>query len=52
VVPRPQGLITRTTLATVEAVAVACTVPAILVEIRAMIERYYADAPSRSSAPA
>ncbi|HKY58691.1 MAG TPA: type III pantothenate kinase [Aeromicrobium sp.] len=40
-----QGLITRTTLATVEAVAVACTVPAILVEIRAMIERYYADAP-------
>ena len=40
-----QGLITRTTLAEVEAVAVACTVPAILVEIRAMIERYYADAP-------
>ena len=39
-----QGLITRTTLAEVEAVAVACTVPAILVEIRAMIERYYADA--------
>lgn len=34
----------RTTLATVEAVAVACTVPAILVEIRSMIERYYADA--------
>ena len=32
------------TLAEVEAVAVACTVPAILVEIRAMIERYYADA--------
>ena len=40
-----QGLITRTTLAEVEAVAVACTVPAILVEIRAMIERYYAEAP-------
>jgi type III pantothenate kinase len=40
-----QGLITRTTLAEVEAIAVACTVPAILVEIRAMIERYYADAP-------
>lgn len=39
-----QGLITRTTLAEVEAVAVACTVPAILVEIRAMIERYYAEA--------
>jgi len=39
-----QGLITRTTLAEVEAVAVACTVPAILVEIRAMIERYYSDA--------
>ena len=39
-----QGLITRTTLAEVEAVAVACTVPAILVEIRAMVERYYADA--------
>ena len=39
-----QGLITRTTLASVEAVAVACTVPAILVEIRAMIDRYYADA--------
>jgi type III pantothenate kinase len=40
-----QGLITRTTLAEVEAVAVACTVPAILVEIRAMIERYYSEAP-------
>jgi type III pantothenate kinase len=40
-----QGLITRTTLAEVDAVAVACTVPAILVEIRAMIERYYAEAP-------
>jgi type III pantothenate kinase len=40
-----QGLITRTTLATVEAVAVACTVPAILVEIRAMIDRYYEGAP-------
>jgi type III pantothenate kinase len=40
-----QGLITRTTLAQVDAIAVACTVPAILVEIRAMIERYYADAP-------
>jgi len=40
-----QGLITRTTLAQVEAVAVACTVPVILVEIRAMIDRYYADAP-------
>ncbi|HJR88912.1 MAG TPA: type III pantothenate kinase [Aeromicrobium sp.] len=40
-----QGLITRTTLAEVEAVAVACTVPAILVEIRAMIDRYYAQAP-------
>lgn len=39
-----QGLITRTTLAEVEAVAVACTVPAILVEIRAMIDRYYAEA--------
>ena len=39
-----QGLITRTTLAQVDAIAVACTVPAILVEIRAMIERYYADA--------
>lgn len=40
-----QGLVNRTTLATVEAVAVACTVPAILVEIRAMIERYYAEFP-------
>lgn len=40
-----QGLITRTTLAEVEAVAVACTVPAILVEIRAMIDRYYPNAP-------
>jgi type III pantothenate kinase len=40
-----QGLITRTTLAQVDAIAVACTVPPILVEIRAMIERYYADAP-------
>lgn len=40
-----QGLVTRTTLAQVEAIAVACTVPAILVEIRAMIERYYAEAP-------
>lgn len=38
-----QGLITRTTLATVDAVAVACTVPRILVEIRDMIDRYYAD---------
>jgi len=40
-----QGLISRTTLAQVEAVAVACTVPVILVEIRAMVERYYADYP-------
>ena len=38
-----QGLVSRTTLATVEAVAVACTVPRRLVEIRAMIDRYYAD---------
>lgn len=38
-----QGLITRTTLANVDAVAVACTVPRILVEIRDMIDRYYAD---------
>lgn len=40
-----QGLVTRTTLAQVEAIAVACTVPAILVEIRAMVERYYSDQP-------
>jgi type III pantothenate kinase len=40
-----QGLISRTTLAQVASVAVACTVPTILVEIRAMIERYYAGAP-------
>jgi type III pantothenate kinase len=40
-----QGLVTRTSLAQVEAVAVACTVPSILVEIKAMIERYYADFP-------
>lgn len=40
-----QGLVTRTTLAEVTAVSVCCTVPSILVEIRAMIERYYAGAP-------
>lgn len=40
-----QGLVSRTTLAQVESVAVACTVPSILVEIRAMIDRYYAGAP-------
>jgi len=38
-----QGLVSRTTLAQVDAVAVACTVPRILVEIRDMIERYYAE---------
>ena len=40
-----QGLVTRTTLAEVTAVSVCCTVPSILVEIRAMIDRYYAEAP-------
>ena len=40
-----QGLVTRTTLAEVTAVAVCCTVPSILVEIRAMIDRYYEKAP-------
>ena len=39
-----QGLTSRTTVLTqVDAVAVACTVPQILVEIRDMIDRYYAD---------
>ena len=40
-----QGLVTRTTLAEVTAVAVCCTVPSIQVEIREMIDRYYAKAP-------
>ena len=40
-----QGLVTRTTLAEVTAVSVCCTVPSILVEIRDMIDRYYAKAP-------
>src|SRR5688572_17309435 len=40
-----QGLVTRTTLAEVTAVAVCCTVPSILVEIREMIDRYYKKAP-------
>jgi type III pantothenate kinase len=40
-----QGLVSRTSLAQIEAVAVACTVPAILVEIKAMIERYYSGFP-------
>ncbi len=40
-----QGLVARTTLAEVSAVSVCCTVPSILVEIRSMIDRYYAQAP-------
>jgi len=40
-----QGLVTRTTLAEVTAVSVCCTVPSIQLEIREMIDRYYAKAP-------
>lgn len=39
-----EGLVTRTTMSAVDAVAVACTVPRILVEIRDMIDRYYVGA--------
>ncbi len=39
------GLVRTTGLRDVEAVSLCCTVPAILVELRALQERYYADVP-------
>lgn len=39
------GLLRRSGIDTVDAVSVSCTVPAILVELRAMRDRYYRDVP-------
>ena len=39
------GLVRQSGLRDVEAVAVCCTVPSILVELRSLQERYYADVP-------
>lgn len=39
------GLLRRSGIDVIDAVAVSCTVPAILVELRAMRDRYYADVP-------
>ncbi len=39
------GLVSRAGIAEVEAVSMCCTVPSILVELRAMQDRYYADLP-------
>jgi type III pantothenate kinase len=39
------GLVDRAGIAPIAAVSLCCTVPAILVELRAMLERYWADLP-------
>jgi type III pantothenate kinase len=39
------GLTTRSGIGEIDAVSMCCTVPAILVELRAMQDRYYADLP-------